>query len=80
MTKVTISLPDEQANELKELTPGKGETSEFVSKAIADALALRRSEMFFADFFAQAGAPSAEDEAWIHEQLSRRRGEGPAAA
>jgi len=73
MTKLTISLPDDQANELKELTPGKGETSEFVSKAIADAIALRRSELFFEDYFAKVGPPTSEDEAWIDAQLAARR-------
>jgi hypothetical protein len=80
MIKLTISLPDEQAEELKKLTPGKGETSEFVSRAIADALALRRSERFFEEYFDQVGAPSGEDEAWIDSQLAARKNTGSAAA
>jgi hypothetical protein len=76
MTKLTISLPDDQAQELKELTPGKGETSEFVSGAITDALARRRSDVFFSEYFAQVGSPSAQDEAWIEAEFSRRRAGG----
>lgn len=80
MVKLTISLPDEQAEELKALTPGKGETSEFVSQAIADALALRRSDRFFEEYFAEAGEPSSADEAWIEAQLTERRAPGASAA
>jgi hypothetical protein len=80
MVKLTISLPDEQADELKALTPGKGETSEFVSRAIAGALAQRRSDRFFEEYFAEVGQPSSADEAWIEAQFSQRRPASASAA
>lgn len=71
-TKITVSLPDEQVEELRAaVRAGKGRSvSALVSEALAEHLPRESLSELLDDLSEQFGPPSPDDVAWAKQALS----------